>query len=312
MTLTHKNKSEQHPAAAVHTEHHKRHAVKSHISEPTQKKKFAKSQSSDRQLEMRNERDIAMDLATQIHRKFGDFVKATILFGSQAKHTARASSDIDIMIIIDDASIAWDLELTSWYREELAKIVSRNKYSEEMHINTIKLTTWWQDLMYGDPVVLNIIRYGEPLIDSGGFFKPLKALLFQGRIHSTPEAVYNALQRAPSHLARSMTSEVGAIEGLYWCMVDSAQAALIMAGQIPPSPEHMPVLLKENFVDKKLLKMELVEWYSNLFELHKNIIHGRIKNVKGADIDIWQERAEQFMKKMTDLVDTLIETQNAG
>ena len=34
--------------------------------------------------------------------------------------------------------------------------------------------------MHGDPVVINILRYGEALIDYGGFFNPLKSLFFSG------------------------------------------------------------------------------------------------------------------------------------
>jgi len=34
----------------------------------------------------------------------------------------------------------------------------------------------------GEPVVMNIIRYGEPLVDFGGFFTPLKVLLQKGKI----------------------------------------------------------------------------------------------------------------------------------
>ncbi len=252
------------------------------------------------------ERDIALDFAANVHKRFDTLIKATVLFGSQAKNTATAASDIDIIVIIDDATLNWDLELTSWYREELGKLVQNKHYARDIHINTIKLTTWWQDLLHGDPVVLNIVRYGEALIDIGGFFNPIKALLIQGRISSTPEAVYEALQRAPIHLARSRAAQVGAIEGLYWAMVDSAQAALIMGGLLPPSPEHVPEMLKETFVDKGLMKIEFVSWYRQVFGLHKDIIHSKILTVKGVEVDLWQERAEIFVKKMTDIIEHLL------
>lgn len=284
-----------------HKAHHKNHATQT----VKIKKTFPVSHSRP---ELRNERDIAVKFASQVHKKFTNIIKATVLFGSQAKKTAVASSDIDIVIIVDDASLNWDLELIAWYREELGKLVAANKYAHELHVNTIKLTTWWQDLINGDPVVLNILRYGEPLIDIAGFFKPLKSLLQQGKIHSTPESVYNALQRAPMHLSRSRASELGAIEGVYWTMVDSAQAALITAGQLPPSPEHMTAMLKETFVDKGLMKGDFVYWYRDCFALHKAIIHGHVTSLKGADIDVWQGRAEQFMKKMTEIIDHLLST----
>ena len=43
-------------------------------------------------------------------------------------------SDIDIIIIIDDASIKWDMELIAWYRQELGKIIQTNPYKKSLHI----------------------------------------------------------------------------------------------------------------------------------------------------------------------------------
>ena len=257
---------------------------------------------------LKTEKDIAMDFAEKVHKKFDRIVKATVLFGSQAKNTANPTSDIDIVLIIDDASLNWDLELIAWYREELGKLIAAQRYSRDLHINTIKLTTWWQDLIHGDPVVINILRYGEVLIDSGGFFNPLKSLLIQGRMRSTPEAVYMALQRAPSHLGRSKLAVLNAIEGVYWTMVDASQAALITAGKLPPSPEHIPQMLKEIFVDNKLLKLERVRQLKEIYLIHKKITHGEINEIKGQEIDKWQSEAESFLLDMTSIIDKIIET----
>lgn len=256
----------------------------------------------------RSEKDTAMDFAIAVQKKFDRIVKASILFGSQAKNSATSGSDIDVILIIDDASINWDMELVAWYREELAKIISNKDYGSELHINTIKLTTWWEDLMHGDPVIINVLRYGEALIDIGGFFNPLKALLLEGKVHSTPEAVYAALQRSPSHLARSKAAQMGAVEGVYWSMIDSSQAALIAAGKLPPSPEHIPELLIETFVESGMLKMEYVNSVKELYALHKSISHGNVTHVKGADIDLWQDKAERFLIEMTRIIDALIES----
>ncbi len=273
----------------------------------TTKKSSVKTLPLERKTDFKSEKEIAMDFAIKANEKFDRMIKASVLFGSQAKNTASADSDIDIILIIDDAAINWDLELIAWYREELGKLISAQGYSRELHINTIKLTTWWQDLMYGDPVVINIVRYGEVLIDSGGFFNPIKSLLVQGKIHSTPEAVYAALQRAPQHLARSKMYEMSAIEGVYWTLVDSSQAALMSAGKLPPSPEHIPQMLKETFVDAGVLKINHVKAMRELYMLHKEISHGKIREIKGAEIDRWQAIAEDFLKDMTTIIQQIID-----
>jgi len=257
-------------------------------------------------LKIIDEREIAQDFAAKIYEKFNKIIKSVILFGSQTKNTSTSTSDIDIIIIVDDASVKFDQELTAWYREELGKIISLNPYKKELHINTVKLTTWWQDLIRGDPVIINIIRYGEALIDFGGFFNPLKILLQDGKIKSTPEAIYTTLQRAPGHLVRSKMSKLGTMEGMYWTMVDSAHAALMAAKQLPPSPEHISIMLKELFVDTNALKMKYVIWYRDLYVFHRKIIHGEIREIKGSDIDEWQQRTEEFLKVMVDLVNSLI------
>lgn len=257
-------------------------------------------------LKLVNEREIAEDFAAKAYKKFDKIVKSIILFGSQTKNTSTSTSDIDIIIIIDDASIQFDSELISWYREELGKLIASNPYKKELHINTVKLTTWWQDLIRGDPVVINILRYGEAIIDFGGFFDPLKVLLQQGKIQSTPESIYTALQRAPAHLIRSSAAKLGTIEGLYWAMVDSAHAALMSARQSPPSPEHIPIMLKEIFVDNKALDMNYVIWYRDLYLLHRKIVHGDIRDIRGQEIDDWQKRADQFVGVMAELVKKLI------
>ncbi|MDP3027619.1 MAG: nucleotidyltransferase domain-containing protein [Nanoarchaeota archaeon] len=257
-------------------------------------------------LQLKSERDIAMDFSMKAYQRFDKMIKSIVLFGSTIKQTNVVGSDIDIIIILDDASVKFDEELIVWYREELRKIIEANPYKKDLHINTVKLTTWWQDLTRGDPTIINIIRYGEALIDFGGFFNPLKILLQEGKIHTTPEAIYSSLSRVPNHILRSKLAEISAIEGCYWAFVDSAQALLMAIKILPPSPEHISMLLKENFVDKKLLKMQYVIWYRDLHDLHRKIMHREIRDLPGDIIDNWQERSEEFLKIVLKLIGEII------
>lgn len=253
------------------------------------------------------ERDIAMDFAVKVYEKFDQMIKSIVLFGSSAKKVAVAGSDIDIIVIIDDVALRWDEELIAWYREELGKIITMNPYRKSLHVNTVKLSTWWDDMMRGDPIVINVLRYGDALIDYGGFFNPLRILLKEGKIRPTPESIYTLLQRAPGHMVRARQSMIAVVDGLYWCMVDAAHAALISAGVQPASPEDVGRVLKETFVDKKMTKGKFVKYYEEVHGVTKSIAHGERIRIRGRDLDDWFEMADEFMVEMARLVDVCIE-----
>ena len=249
---------------------------------------------------------IAFDFATKVYKKFKEVIKSIVLFGSVAKHSAAAKSDIDIVILIDDSTIQWDSELIAWYREELAKLVAAQTYKKKLHINTVTLTTFWEELKAGEPVAINILRYGETLIDFGGFFDPLKVLLAKGKIRPTPEAVYTTLRRSPNHISRAYFNILAAIESLYWSMVDSSHAALMAANQIPPSPEHIAEMLDIIFVKHNKLNKKYVSWYKEMYELAHEISRGNIKKIKGKEVDMHINKVEEFEKVMTKITNDLI------
>ncbi|MAG50132.1 hypothetical protein CL621_00655 [archaeon] len=248
--------------------------------------------------------DIAYDFALKVYKKFNKLIKSIALFGSVPKQTAKKQSDIDIIVIIDNCSVDWDQELIAWYREELGKIVARQKYPKEIHINTVTLGAFLQEVMSGDPVATNVLRYGQVLIDFGGFFEPLKVLLARGKIKPTAESVYTSLRRAPVHLSRSRFNVLSAIEGLYWAMVDSAHAALMAAGKTPPSPEHVPdMLIKTRGIR---LGRKYINWYVTMYDLSKSVTHGNITRIAGKKIDYYDKIANMFVDKMTDITDILL------
>jgi len=281
-----------------------------YINKMAKKKEEKKEEKISRKniptLELKTNRDIAMDFAQKVYERFNVLVKSIVLFGSTVKNKLIIGSDIDIIIVVDDASFKFDEKFVMWYREELAKIIQTNPYKKDLHINTVKISTWWEDLMKGDPTIINIIRYGEVLIDYGGFFSPMKMLLNDGKIKSTPEAIYQMINRIPAHILRSRLSEMSSIEGCYWAFVESSQALLIAIKVLPPSPEFIPELLQEHFVDKGLLKKKIVEDFIEVYELHKKIVHGEVKNIEGRVVDTFQEKAEDFFKKTVELLNKIL------
>jgi len=267
------------------------------VLKPTPREKRAKPS-----LRIAKDTDIAYDFATKVYEKIGTPIKSIILFGSSAKGTSSPKSDIDIVIILDDATIQWDEELIAWYREELGKIIKNNPYIRPLHVNSVKLTTWWNEMLRGEPVVINIIRWGLPLIDFGGFFAPLKSLLARGKIRATPEMIYITLGRAPTHMARCKLSILNALEALYWAFVDSSHSALIASENSPPSPEHMPSLLRKELVDRGLLKIKYVNWYREIYTLTHKVLRGDLTDIDAGELQVWRDRADEYIREMAIIV----------
>lgn len=250
--------------------------------------------------------NIAYDFSVKVYKLFKEAIKSIVMFGSAAKGKAVAGSDVDIIIILDDCSISWDQELIAWYRQELSKLIQKQSYSQKIHINTVTLSTFWEEVRAGDPATINIIRYGQTIIDFGGFFDPLKVLLAKGKIRPSPEAIFSVLRRAPLHISRAKFNVVSSIENLYWAMVDSAHAALMAMDEVPPSPEHISEMLNKVFVSKKELNKKYVKWYSDMYRLAHDITHGNIKHVTGREVDEYTAKAIEFEKTMRDITAALI------
>ncbi len=252
------------------------------------------------------EREIAMDFATKIYKEFDTMIKSIILFGSSVKRDMTDQSDIDVIILIDDVSIKFDEELVAWYRKKLSILLNKNKYQKPLHISSVKLSTWWSDLLRGDPVVLNVLRSGEALIDFGGFFNPLRLLLKEGKIKATPESIYTLLERAPTHLTRAKGAMLAVVDGIYWSMVDAAHAALIAADIMPASPEDVGRVLNDSFVKPKLIDKKYVKYYDIVHSLAKDIVHGNRLSIEGKNLDELFKIADEFLGEMAKLVEDLV------
>ncbi len=272
----------------------------------SKKAKNQKVMKKNETMGLATEREMAMDFASKVYKEFDTMIKSVVLFGSSSKQNQKPESDVDIIIILDDVSIKFDEELIAWYRKNLGKIMRENAYAKPLHVNSVKLSTWWDDMLRGDPVVINVIRYGDALIDFGGFFNPLKLLLKQGKIKSTPEAIYTLLERSPTHLARAKQAMLAVIDGIYWTFVDSAHAALIAADVMPASPEEVPKILTETFVKKRLLSKKYVDSYISIHRVAKDIVHGKLHDVPGKVLDEWFVKSNEFLKEMSKLIEGLV------
>ena len=109
------------------------------------------------------------------------------------------------------------------------------------------------------------------------------------------------MERSLKHLARANGSILGSVEGFYWAMVDSSHAALMAYKIVPPSPENIPELLKTNFVDKKILSKEYLQWFEDVRKKEKAILYGETTKLSGKELDELQHKSEDFVNKLNEL-----------
>lgn len=242
--------------------------------------------------------DLAVEFAKKAHAEFSTFIKAVVIFGSAARR--EKAGDVDVLVIIDDVSIILTPELQQTYRILIEKIVGA--VSLKLHITTLRFSSFWEYTRAGDPIAINILRDGVPLIDTG-FFEPLQHLLREGRLRPTEEAIQAYFSKAPATLHNSKWHIMQATLDLYWAVIDSAHAVLMLHGATPPSPAHIAELMEETLVKPKLLEKKYATTVSHFYNLSKMILHREIKEISGAEFEKYHKEAEDFVEKMKEFLE---------
>jgi len=236
--------------------------------------------------------DLAYQFSKAAYKEFQPILKGIVLFGSNARHQAKPQSDIDILIVVDDVTMDLSKELMETYKVISEKIIQ--KVSNRIHVTTIRYSTFFEYARNGDPIVINILRDGVALVDTG-FFDPLQALLVQGRIRPTSESIWAYFNRAPNTLHNSRWHLMRACEDLYWAVTDAAHAVLMKQGCVPPSPEGLPELLNQHLVSKKMLDKKYVHTVKMFYDLYKAINRRELKDVSGTMYEKYFEHAKEFV-----------------
>lgn len=235
--------------------------------------------------------------AKRVFDFFAPTVKCVVLFGSQLRKPSK-ESDIDILIVVDDVTVVWDLETVASYREELSKMTRRLRVADRVHLTTLRLSSFWVLLREADPAILNIVRFGEPLIDVG-FFAPIKSILLLGGVKPTPEAVHAAHQRIGIHIRSFNWKKMSGVEDLFWACVEMSQAVLMKYGMLPPSPEEikeMLIVLSKKIKDGGIVRH--AHFFDELFEITHKIRNEQLKTIT-------HHKIEYLYKKSMELIDYL-------
>ncbi|MFW5852815.1 MAG: nucleotidyltransferase domain-containing protein [Nanoarchaeota archaeon] len=236
--------------------------------------------------------NLSYDFAKHMKKEFGDFIRAIVLFGSAVKENSQEGSDIDVLVVVDDLAVQMTAEVVESYRIITEKILS--SVSNRLHVTTLRYLTFWQYARDANPVAVNILRDGLPIIDTG-LILPLQHLLAKGEIKPSFESIFTYFSRSTGTLYNAKGHILQGALDLYWAVVDAAQSLLMMYEVVPPSPEHVAALMSSRLVPKGVLKKHHVEVMKEFYTLSRLITHDELKHMSGKEFDEYHRKAYDFV-----------------
>lgn len=234
-----------------------------------------------------------------LKKELKDALCGSILFGSTARKQRNEHSDIDVLVIVDDVSFQLNDAFTYSYRLLLKNMIA--KHSSRLHVTSMTLSSFWDYARAGDPVVVNVLREGVPLLDSG-FIAPLQKLLVAGKIRPSEESVWRYFSRAPKTLRNSQWHMLQATLDLYWAVMDSAHALCMKDNIVPPTPHDLPNIIHAHFVKNKQMKKHHVETIKRFYRLNKMIVYRELQSITGEEYQRYYEEAESFVRHVKKLL----------
>lgn len=246
------------------------------------------------------------DFRKKILDKFGDYIKAIIIWGSVSRGDFTGKSDVDIYIIFDDTKAS--IKDFNKIREKIDKDIYKMAHEIDPRLHPqpiIALTEFMDGIRHSHPLFFNIVREGYAIHDTG-FFIPMRKLLEFGHFPATAEAAEMRMESVPKRISRVENVKLYMIaEDLYYAMLDAAQAVLMYIGVGPPPPKVAPREVRKHLVENKLLNEKYAKMLEDIIEFRKSVEHKEKKKISGKEVDEWIKKTEDYVKEMIKLLKKL-------
>jgi predicted nucleotidyltransferase/uncharacterized protein (UPF0332 family) len=247
-------------------------------------------------------------------QKFEKYIVSYVLFGSLTRGEATEKSDIDVAIIIDDTDVK---KMTRAELKDKLRALIMGMGVEAGHMTGIKnklniqvyiLTDFWESIKDANPVIFTILRDGIPFYDRG-MFMPWKQLLKMGKIKPSQEAIDMFMNTGEEMIKRIRDKIKNLVESdIYWSTLTPSQAALMVYGIPPPTPQETINLMEEIFVKKeKILEKEYTDIMREIRKYYKELEHGELKQISGAEVDKLLNNGERYLKRIKQLFNQIYE-----
>ena len=226
----------------------------------------------------------------EARKHYGNVIKSVVIFGSAAKGTMVKGSDADIWVVLDDTATKGSEDLDK-VNSQLYLIAHELK---DLHIQTATLTEFWDWIKRGSPELMNYLRYGLVVYDTG-FIKPVQRMLQLGLIPPSEETISLKARSAEVRYRKIKLDIKGMIFELRYTAMDIIQAAVMYFYKATPDYKAAPHYLEKMVKDKKIEKI-YVDKFKELDDLWKNIDHKEIKEVKAEHL----QKALNLSKEIID------------
>lgn len=238
----------------------------------------------------------------EARKQYGDLIKSALIFGSAAKGTMVKGSDADVWVILDDTATksSEDLEKVN---TSLYLIAYQLK---ELHIQTTTLTEFWNWMKMGSPELINFLRYGLVVYDTG-FIKPVQRMLQMGLLPPSEEAITLKARASEARYRKIKIDIKSMIFELRYTATDICQAVIMYFYKSQPDQKGIPEFL-EKLVSEKKLEKEYIEKFKELDQLWKDIDHKVVKNATTEHL----ERALVLTREIIDRFKKLLPKEMIG
>jgi predicted nucleotidyltransferase len=238
----------------------------------------------------------------EARKQYGDMIKCVLIFGSAAKGTMVKGSDADVWVILDDTATKSSEDLDK-INSQLYLIAHELK---DIHVQTTALTEFWNWVKMGSPELVNFLRYGLAIYDTG-FIKPVQRMLQMGLIPPSEETIGLKARTAEARYRKIKIDLKSMIFELRYTMLDIVQAVVMYFYKKQPDYKAAPEFLEKLVKEKKLEKV-YIEKFKELDQLWKDIDHKVIKDVTSENLD----RALVLAKEMIDRFKKLLPAEVLG
>ncbi len=230
----------------------------------------------------------------EARKQYGELVKSVLIFGSHVRGGAKKGSDADVWVVLDDTATKSGEDLDK-IQSHLYLIAHELK---DLHVQTTRLTDFWNQIKVGSPELVNFLRYGLTIYDTG-FIKPVQRMLSLGMIPPSEETISLKARASQARLKRVKLDFKAIIFDLRYTASDMIQAAVMHHYKAQPDQKDIPSFLEKFVKQKKLEKIWISRWVE-LNKMWKDIDYKIVKDVDTKYLQkaltLTEEIVERFKK----------------